>query len=775
AGLAPQPGLFSGALLDSSLRDDIEGIFDTLSDGGGPGADADEIGALVRDPETRGNEGRVVDLLLAAAGPPPSSLAFPALAAVERRRADALARVRFLRLRLSRLVMFGSMASSAEGHGWQLRFRLPAFATPPGRGSAAGGRRAEGARATSGGPGGGARNTRVVSVPVPPRVSASTLGKSKTAVTAVRRGRSTSGTSGNAASVLRVRRGFGACDLVVGETSLLEEVVCAVDVDDACVTQWMGAAVEFLLVDGRTDGAPCPRSTGRLRNHPHPETQQRRKQSTTVGPGDRVAAVATLPLRDLVLSAELGVAATLDLVEVSDFWAAEDARVAASGRTGRGGRPLRNPYRSEPSAGGGARPLVLGDRAIGALAVALELVPGEPDVSPEHSRPEVERWSKGPRQQGVPSARAETEAGGQEGDRAPEDGSEEVVREDASLTPSPGVASGRTGWDSSAGGRGGDARATDESRRVGGAEPRASGEPWESGGQDPHEKIHDLDAGPPAPLTARRSSSLERGWQDGGGTVDTGLLDMDPCAVVLRIDELLLAPPVGFKVDRVRVAYSFTQVEGYTPTVTHRSVSGHRAPSPSAGGRQQEEAALFAFGHEEVFPAPADGSAWRLASATSRVFEVWGSSAGGPNGSGGGGGGHAEALLGLAKVSLGPFAAFGRPGRGSEKVAGDAAVAGDSQLAVGADGPVAVSDPFSGNLVGELRIFLALGASSTIDALSGGAGARAAGCAASSAGEVESGGGPGDAANRPGGAADETSAAASEGRQKGERDGKGGG
>ncbi|CAM9342575.1 unnamed protein product [Scytosiphon promiscuus] len=726
AGLAPQPGLFSGALLDSSLRDDIEGIFDTLSDGD-PTAGIDEAGMLVRDPETRGDEGRVVDLLLAAAGPPPSSLAFPALAAVERKRADSLARVRFLRIRLSRLVMFGSMTSSPEGHGWQLRFRLPAFATPPGRGSAGGGgRRTAVARgADVGGSGGTARNARVVSVAVPPRVSASTLGKSKTAM---RRGRSTNRTSGTATSVLRVRRGFGACDLVVGETSLLEEVVCAVDVDDACVTHWMDTAVEFLLVDGKTDGTPRARPSGQLKNHPHLQTQQRHRQSSTVGPGDRVAAVATLPLRDLVLSAELGVAATLDLVEVSDFWAAEDARAAAAGRTGRGGRPLRNPYRSGPSVGGGARPLVLGDRAIGALAVALELVPGEPDVSPEHSRPEVERWSNGSRQEG-----------------------------DASLPSSPG-ASVTSGWESSTGRRGGDAPAIDDSTRVAESGLSPSAKLRESRRQYPRES--GSDAEPPAPLTACSSPSLDQSMKDASGTVDNGLLNTD-CAVLLRIDDLVLAPSIGLEVGRVRVAYSFTQqVEGYTPTVTHRSVTG---------SEKQQQATLFAFGHEEVFPAPADSSTWRLSSATSRVFEVWGSSA--ERLAGSGGGDHAEALLGLAKVSLGPFAAFDLPERGSERAAGAETNSVDSRLAVGADGPVPVSDPFSGRAVGEVRMFLALGASSRIAALS--SGSRATGGAVpASAGQEEVGGETGGTADRPGGDADETGTTMSRKGDKEEHEGE---
>lgn len=557
AGFIARPGFVSGAQLGSSLRDDIEGIFDTLSDGDPPLDD--DAGVLVRDPETRGNESRVVDLLLAAAGPPPSSLAFPALAAVERRRADSLARVRFLRIRLSRLVMFGSMASAPEGHGWQLRFRLPAFATPPGQSGAAAGRRSRGAPAARGG---NARNARVVSVPIPPRVPAATLGKSKASV---RRGSSASGTAaGSAASVLRVRRGFGACDLVVGETSLLEEVVCAVDVDDACVSQWMDAALEFLLVDGKTDGAPRPRPSGHLANHPHlkQQQQQQRKVSSTVGPGDRVAAVATLRLRDLILSADLGVATTLDLVEVSDFWAAEDARAASSGRAGRRGRPLRNPYRSEVP-GGGARPLVLGDRAVGALAVALELVPGEQDVSPEHSRPEVERWSQGPRQRGAEAGQAETGARiSQWEESTGEDGGDGAGRTDVGHASPPPAAAGARKPSGGGGGDPPDVGDTEASK----ARSSASGfleDPAETATSKEGEE-RESDARPvasPSPA-ARSPPTLGGSWKKGSGAAATTALDVD-CAVVLRIDELSLVPAAGSGVEQVRVAYSFTQVQYY--------------------------------------------------------------------------------------------------------------------------------------------------------------------------------------------------------------------
>lgn len=174
-------------------------------------------------------------------------------------------------------------------------------------------------------------------------------------------------------------------------------------------------------------------------------------------------------------------------------------------------------------------------------------------------------------------------------------------------------------------------------------------------------------------------------------------------------------------------------MEGHTPTVTHRSVRGHRAPPPAGrvgGGGQQHAPLLFAFDHQEVYPAPADSSSWRLGASASRVFEVWGGPAEGPPEGNGGSPGRAEALLGLAKVSLGPFAAFGSAGwRGGEEEAAAAAAAGGggggggvvegSRLAVGADGPVVIVDPFSGRTVGELHLLLALGASSTIAALSG--------------------------------------------------------
>lgn len=554
AGLAAQPGLVSGAPLGSSLRDDIEGIFDTLSDDG-PAA-ADEAGVLVRDPVTRDHEDRMVNLLLEAAGPPPSSLAFPALAAVERRRADSLARVRFLRIRLSRLVMFGSMSSSAEGHGWQLRFRLPVFATPPGTGSAGG--RKTGARAGGGEGGSKPRDARVVSLPVPPRVprvSASSRGRAKAAIGG--RGRSASGAVGSATSVLRVRRGFGASDLVMGETALLEEMVCAVDVDDTCVRRWMDTTVDFLLVDGKTDGASRARP-GQPKTHPRPGKPQQRAESLTVGPGDRVAAVATLPLRDLLLSAELGVAVTLDLVEVSDFWAAEDARASAAGNRGRRGRPLRNPYREDaPTA---ARPLVLGDRAVGALAVALELVPGEKDVSPEHSRPAVEHSLKSRWYEGVEKtdARGEgTDRGGEArgaGGLGLDQGNDDKFRWGAGLerpvvgaaeekeAPPPLLAKKNTET------VGVDLREAAPLESLVGRKDEM-GEPCGRGGS-------------PAAPPAAHPSELGASWKEKQGLA-VGPAGVD-CSVVLRIEDLSLSTDVAPGVEHVRVAYSFTQVSCFS-------------------------------------------------------------------------------------------------------------------------------------------------------------------------------------------------------------------
>ena len=143
--------------------------------------------------------------------------------------------------------------------------------------------------------------------------------------------------------------------------------------------------------------------------------------------------------------------------------------------------------------------------------------------------------------------------------------------------------------------------------------------------------------------------------------------------------------------------------------MTHRSVCGSRGQTPGPNGGQPLPS--FAFDHQETFPAPANSSTWRRGESTSRVFEVWGGGAEDHDG-GGGGAGLGGVLIGLAKVSLRAFAAFGA----DELRPGQAGVA-DCSLAVAADGPVVVVDPFSGKAMGELRVFLALGAVPAINAL----------------------------------------------------------
>lgn len=558
----PQPGLVSGALLGSSLKDDIEGVFDTLSDAS---TEEEGTGMTVRDPGTRRNEDRVINILLAAAGPPPSSLAFPALAEVERRRADSLARVRFLRIRLSRLVMFGSMTSAPEGHGWQLRFRLPAFAMPPARGRNTAGSSVTKARGATEGevPG-----VRVISLPIPARVpTASHQGK----VLGRAAGRTKpQGANRTAGSMLRVRRGCGAADLVVGETSLLEEVVCAVNVDDACVRRWIDAAMEFLLVDGRKDGVAPPRPEQNSKQHLLQQHGQRQAGfRSTVEPGDRVAAVATLPLRDLVLSAELGVAMTLDLTEVVDFWAAEDARTAASGRRGRGrgGRILRNPYRANSATA--ARPLVLGDRAIGALAVALELVPGEADISPEHSRPERERVEKlSDRRKGEGNKFSKRDGLEQQGGRtaSDEDGRDDIMpeRSDASVLGSAASpACGERKEESPSFVETSRKPAISLSREEMALNEKTREEAMQDGVNTAHrssEKAIQVEA-----LAAGSRSSVQDEKRDEETrrlpTGRTEALEKPVgLAVMLRIDGLTLAPQARPGIKSVRVAYSFTQV-----------------------------------------------------------------------------------------------------------------------------------------------------------------------------------------------------------------------
>lgn len=147
-------------------------------------------------------------------------------------------------------------------------------------------------------------------------------------------------------------------------------------------------------------------------------------------------------------------------------------------------------------------------------------------------------------------------------------------------------------------------------------------------------------------------------------------------------------------------------MERQTPTVIYRSVSGSRVP-PQFHGGDSHHVSPFALEHQEIFPFPAESNIWRLEAANaSRVFEVWGSAGSAVVGRG-------EALLGLAKIPLRPFEGFTETERGM----GAANDGTNGSLAVAADGPVAIVDPFSGKAVGELHFFFALGTSPTISAL----------------------------------------------------------
>lgn len=149
-------------------------------------------------------------------------------------------------------------------------------------------------------------------------------------------------------------------------------------------------------------------------------------------------------------------------------------------------------------------------------------------------------------------------------------------------------------------------------------------------------------------------------------------------------------------------------MENGVASVTHRSVSGSRKVQLSGEDDTRKINPLFAFDLEEVSAAPSDLRHLR----TSRVFEVWGSTAGSDGGIQEPG---KETLLGLAKVSLQPFLAFGCDG-GMVRVGEDLEVKAGS-LAIAADGPMVVTDPFSGRAIGELRMLLALGPREEIQAL----------------------------------------------------------
>lgn len=153
--------------------------------------------------------------------------------------------------------------------------------------------------------------------------------------------------------------------------------------------------------------------------------------------------------------------------------------------------------------------------------------------------------------------------------------------------------------------------------------------------------------------------------------------------------------------------------------MAHRSVRGFQSLVPSPSEHRPDR--VFVLQQKETIPITSGIGAGLLGASASRVFEVWGSTdappceAEGNNGSGAVGKRSNETLLGLAKVSLVPFSAFSSrlgSSRSEDR-------SGHRPLATAVDGPVAVVDPFSGRAIGELGVFLALGAASRVAALAG--------------------------------------------------------
>lgn len=152
--------------------------------------------------------------------------------------------------------------------------------------------------------------------------------------------------------------------------------------------------------------------------------------------------------------------------------------------------------------------------------------------------------------------------------------------------------------------------------------------------------------------------------------------------------------------------------------VTHRSIQGFRSLLPPA--TEGKLGAEFTVHHKEIIPTPSDSDSGRCFGANAnRVFEVWGSTFSEEENESNveprTGRGREETLLGLAKVSLGPFSAhLNRDCSAGSGIDEPEA----APLATAADGHVPIIDPFSGRAVGELNVFVALGLSSTLAGLS---------------------------------------------------------
>ncbi len=284
-------------------------------------------------------------------------------------RVEALAAVRFLRIRLCRLVMFGSSTSNAQGCGWQLRFRLPPEAEP-------------------------VDGSMTVSVPVVPNSNVMVGGNRR--VNHPRRSFNLS-SSKNEKTIAAQRKGCGAVHLSLGETTISSETVCAIYMSDVVASRWIpvegsssstsfssskvasegGCGIDVLLIDGKNEAPPPPKSD----SIPPP----------LVTSEDRVAGLAHVPLCNVLMSPSLSALATVDLKEVvhhgcfgdsSDSSPRQKASGVVDSQKRRGTRKSTG-HHSEGGLNGRSseQQLNIGKRSIGTISVEVELLPATRRVS----------------------------------------------------------------------------------------------------------------------------------------------------------------------------------------------------------------------------------------------------------------------------------------------------------------------------------------------------------------------------------------------------------
>ncbi len=323
--------------------------------------------ALVSVPVER--DSSVLRAILDAASPPPASLAFPSVTMGDIARVEALASVRFLRIRLHRLVMFGSSTSNAQGCGWQLRFRLPPEAEP-------------------------FDGSMTVSFPVVPNNNAMVGGNSHT-----HSRRSTHASSSkNEKAVGGRRKGHGAVHLSLGETIISSETVCAIYMSDAVASRWIPTegnssssshqpsegvcGIDVLLVDGQSESPPTPESD----SIPPP----------LVSNADRVAGLAHVPLCYVLMSPSLSAVSTVDIKEVVhggggfkglDSSSRKSSNDGASQQQQQKGsrKSINHHHHSEGPLNNNKRndnnEMVVGKRSVGTISVEVELLPAASRVS----------------------------------------------------------------------------------------------------------------------------------------------------------------------------------------------------------------------------------------------------------------------------------------------------------------------------------------------------------------------------------------------------------